>query len=104
MVVAVVEEVAVVVVQGLAQRVRLPQGGRATGSAARAGSAVDQQSLSIGATTTTTTRSFMAQHLLQAPDTGAQMTTWNGSCVFTTLITTNLHLHPPSPFPPRPLP
>lgn len=102
MVVVVVEEV-VVVVQGPAQKVKLHQWECATGSAARAVSAVDQRSPSIEATTTTTTSST-AQHLLRAPDIGAQMTTWNGSCVSTTLTTTNLHPHPHPPFPPRPSP
>lgn len=97
----VVEEVAVVVVQGPAQRVQLLLGQCATGSAARAVSAVDQQSPNIEVTTTTTIPSFMAQRLLRGLDTGAQMTTWNGSCVFTTLIITNLHPHPPSLFPPH---
>lgn len=102
MVVLVAEEV-VVVVQGPAQKVKLHQWEYATGSAARAASAVDQRSPSIEATTTTTTSST-AQHLHRAPDIGAQMTTWNGSCVSTTLTTTNLHPHLHPPFPPRLLP
>lgn len=101
-VVGVVVEEVVVVVQGPAQKVKLHQWECATGSAARAVSAVDQQSPSIEATTTTT--SFTAQHLLRALDIGAQMTTWNGSCVSTTLTTINPHPHPHPPFPPRPSP
>lgn len=103
MVVVVAAEEVVVVAQGPAQRVKLHQWEYDIGSVARAVSAVDQRSPSIEATITTTTSS-MAQHLLQALDIGAQMTTWNGSCVSTTLTTTNLHPHPPPPFPPRLLP
>lgn len=103
MVVVVAVEEVVVVARGPAQKVKLHQWECAIGNAVRAVSAVDQQSPSIEATTTTTTSST-AQHLLQALDTGAQMTTWNGSCVSTTLTTTNLHPHPPPPFPPRLLP
>lgn len=99
MVVVVAEQV-VVLVPGPALKVKLHQWECATGNAARAVSAVDQRSPSIEVTITTTTSST-AQHLLQAPDIGAQMTTWNGSCVSTTLTTTNLHPHPHPPFPPH---
>lgn len=99
-VVAAAEEV-VVVVLGPASKEKLHQWECATGSAARAVSAVDQQSPSTEATIIATTSS-MAQSLLQALDIGARTTTWNGSCVSTTPTTTNLP--PRLPFPPRPSP
>lgn len=76
--VVVVEEEVVVVAQGPTRRVRSHQWECASGSAARAASAVGQRSPSIEATTTPTTSST-AQRLLRAPGIGAQTTTWNGS-------------------------
>lgn len=81
-----------------AQRVTLRE--YATGSAAKVVSAVGRQSQNIEATTTII--SSTVQHQPQDLDTGAQMTTWNGSyaCI---IPTTNLHPHQPPPYPPRQL-